>query len=272
MRSTRGLEWLARGALLASAFIIPACSYGNNGLGNTGAGTTTALWNATSGAAGTSAADGAPGALLWNDPNTEPIPTGSGGGNLTYGQADPTDYGPAPAVGSKWMSSALSTNAPENPTTAADEQAIEGYALAYHASLINVPIGGGGNLGIGIVNQQPPLYSSQNMELEPRAYCETWISPVGLPNVGLGAGGNGLPWRLQQCGINSAMQAPAEYPVKSGAGVTTAQQAWNAMAATADARIANINSSGYCGAGSWNTGGVTAWDFTIIDLPLGQSP
>jgi hypothetical protein len=256
-----------------AAFIVPACSMGNNQLGNGGgAGATSALWNPTNGAAGTSAPDGAPGALLWNDPNTAPITGGPvSGGNLTYGQADPTDYGagPPPTAGAPWKDTALSTNAPQNQTTGQDEQSLEGFALAYHASLVNVPVGGGGNLGIGVVNQQPPLYSSQNMELEPRAWCEAFFQPNGQPTAGPGGGAGGLQWRLQECGINNAMQNPSEF----FAGVqASAQAAWNAISGGAQARIQAVLGSGYCGAGAWTGAAGEAFDLTIIDLPLGQTP
>jgi hypothetical protein len=280
MARTRGLGWLARGALLASALVVPACT--DSGTGAKNGGTTAALWNTTSGGASVGPA---PGVLLWNDPNTGPINGGTGGGgNLTYGQADPTDYGsgPPPPGGSKWMNSALSTATPQNATTGADEQTIEGLALAYHSSLTNLGgaagvagIGGvGGVAGVGGFNQQPPLYSSSNMELEPRGYCEAILAPAGAVTFGPGAfnTAGGLAWRLGKCGINLAMQNPTEYPVRSGA-ATTATQAWNAMAtAGAQARIQGITTSAYCGAGSWTMGGATEWDLTFIDLPLGQTP
>jgi hypothetical protein len=280
MASTRGLGWLARGALLASALIVPACTDSGTGPKNNGA--TGALWNTTSG--GPSAGP-TPGVLLWNDPNTAPIKGGTGGGgNLTYGQADPTDYGsgPPPGPGAAWMNSALSSAKPQNATTAADEQTIEGLALAYHSSLTNVGgaagvagIGGvGGAAGVGGFNQQPPLYSSSNMELEPRGYCEAILAPAGAVRAGPGAfnAAGGLAWRLGKCGINAAMQNPTEYPQASGA-VANATAAWNAMAAAgAQRRIQMIGSSAYCGAGSWTVGGKTEWDLTFIDLPLGQAP
>jgi hypothetical protein len=113
------------------------------------------------------------------------------------------------------------------------------------------------------------------MELEPRAYCEMELQPAGQVTAAPGAGAQqGLMWRLTECAINPAMQNPQCFPVQSSGAITTAQQAWNSMAGAggAQARIQAIQSSGYCGAGSWSVGGVTWWDLTIIDLPLGQVP
>jgi hypothetical protein len=94
--------------------------------------------------------------------------------------------------------------------------------------------------------------------------------PVGSgPGMGLQAG---LAWRLGKCAINPAMQNPKAFLVQSSGAITTAQQAWNAMAGGAQTRIQAINSSGFCGCGSWSAGGVTWWDLDIIDLPLGQAP
>jgi hypothetical protein len=276
----RGVRCIRR-LLLAAAIIVPACTDGAPGTKNPG--TTGALWNSTSGSG--SPSDGGPGVLLWNDPNTAPIQGGTGGGgNLTYGQADPTDYGagPPPTPGAPWMNSALSSATPQSATTAADEQTIEGLALAYQSSLINLGgaggvagIGGvGGIAGVGGLNQVAPLYSSQKMELEPRAYCEMELQPAGQVNAGPGAGAQaGLMWRLTECAINPAMQTPQCFPVQASSAITTANQAWNAMVTQGlQTRIQGITSSGYCGAGSWSVGGMTWWDLTIIDLPLGQTP
>jgi hypothetical protein len=262
MASTRGLGWLARGALLAAALIVPACSDGNKS-GAKNPGNTSALWSSTSGS-GTGTGKPTPGVLLWIDPNLAPVKGGTGGGlNLTYGQADPVAYPPANAN----AQSPLSVSAPQDATASNNESVLIGRGGADYGTAFGGAGGaGGGQIGQigGGVNQGPGWYAPNvKLTATARGTAKFMATKGGAPP-------QPLLWRLQKVGVNAAMQMPTEW-VASGAAMTP-DQAYNSWGAGPLTYITGSANPLWAGGGTWSAGGTNFYSLIIIRLPRGQIP
>ena len=274
MASKRGLGWLARGALLASALIVPACTGSKSPATNPG--TTSALWSTTTAATG--GTYGAPGTvtLLWNDPNTAPTNGGGGGGDLNFEQAWAQlngGGGTNPFLGNTHP---VVTTTPQN---VAEEDAVDGGAAAYYATLVGGGLGGAGGLGGiggGIGGAQMPSFYTRNVKLRSvvRAECKHLTITTATPGHPEGAP-NSLAWRMQAGGVNAAAQAATQWTVQAnGTTITNGASAWSAISAAGGAAYINgIGQPGWAGAGYYTSGGNnTYWGILMIQLPTGQVP
>ncbi len=265
MAKTRVLGRMFRGLLALSVAALYACSDGDDSSLPVGGGSATPLnWNST-----TSPTGGQGGGLVkplnWIDPNLGPIGGGGsgGGGDLTYGQADPMTYPPGDPLAGIPVCSA----APQSAAAAAEESNLEGRALAYYASLFTVNQGGGGG-GFGQVPVIPGFYSNPKIQTVARARSKAMV--MGAANVPQ------LPARLTLCAVNfipptTPAGAPADSHA-SGAGMTYVQ-AWNSMSGPVQAFISAPRSISFFGAGYWDDGaGNNHFDMIWLETSSGQVP